>query len=73
MTQTLIDRIGEMLNEEKWTRASLNGYTTSNFHELDDLLREANEQGVQDEVQGICDEHLQASRDSIIALYLAGL
>ena len=72
MTQTLIDRIGEMLNEEKWTRASLNGYTTSNFHELDDLLREANEQGVQDDVQGICEEHLQASRDSIIALYLAG-
>ena len=72
MTESLIDRIGEMLNEEKWTRASLTGYTTSNFHELDDLLSEAKAQDVQDEVQEICEEHLQVSRDSIIALYLAG-
>ena len=72
MTESLINRIGEMLNEEKWTRASLTGYTTSNFHELDELLREAQEQDIQDEVQEICEEHLQVSRDSIIALYLAG-
>ena len=72
MTESLVDRIGEMLNAEKWTRASLTGYTTSNFHELDELLREADEQDVQDDVQDICEDHLQVSRDSIIALYLAG-
>ena len=72
MTESLVNRIGEMLNEEKWTRASLTGYTTSNFHELDELLSAAKEQDVQDEVQEICEEHLQDSRDSIIALYLAG-
>ena len=72
MTESLIDRIGEMLNEEKWTRATLTGYTASNFHELDELLREAKEQDVQDELQELCEEHLQVSRDSIIALYLAG-
>ena len=72
MTESLMDRIEEMLNEEKWTRASLTGYTTSNFHELDELLREAKEQDVQDAVQELCDDHLQVSRDSIIALYLAG-
>ena len=72
MTESLIDRIGEMLNEEKWTRASLTGYTTSSFHELDELLGAATEQEIQDEIQEICEQHLQVSRDSIIALYLAG-
>lgn len=72
MTESLTDRIEEMLNEEKWTRASLTGYTISNFHELDELLREAKEHDVQDAVQEICEDHLQVSRDSIIALYLAG-
>ena len=72
MTETLTDRIEEMLNEEKWTRASLTGYTISNFHELDELLREAREHDVQDAVQELCEDHLQVSRDSIIALYLAG-
>lgn len=72
MTESLMDRIEEMLNEEKWTRASLTGYTTSNFHELDELLREAKEQDIQNELQEICEDHLQVSRDSIIALYLAG-
>ena len=72
MTESLINRIGEMLNEEKWTRATLTGYTISNFHELDELLSAAKAQAAQDEVQEICEEHLQVSRDSIIALYLAG-
>ncbi|MDE0227932.1 MAG: transcription elongation factor GreA [Spirochaetaceae bacterium] len=72
MTESLLNRIEEMLNEEKWTRAALTGYTTSNFHELDELLREAKEQDVQNAVQELCEDHLQVSRDSIIALYLAG-
>ena len=72
MAELLTDRISEMLNEEKWTRATLSAYTISNFRELDSLLEEAQAGDVQDEVQEICEDHLQDSRDSIIALYMAG-
>ena len=72
MAEQLTDRISEMLNEEKWTRATLSGYTISNFKELDSLLDEAQAGDVQDAVQEMCEEHLQDSRDSIIALYMAG-
>lgn len=73
MAELLTDRISEMLNEEKWTRATLAGYTISNFKELDGLLEQAQADDVQDEVQEMCEGHLQNSRDSIIALYMAGI
>jgi transcription elongation factor GreA-like protein len=35
-----------MLNEEKWTRAALSGYSTSQFKEFDGLLEEAKAVGI---------------------------
>jgi transcription elongation factor GreA len=69
-----------MLNEEKWTRATLSNYSTSQFKELDDILDEAKKErasdGVKsayDEVKSICDEHLVHTKNSIIGLYLSGM
>lgn len=73
MSGKLLERVGESLNEEKWTRATLNNYTISNFKELDDVLDEILASDVQDEVIELCVEHLQHTKNSIIALYLSGV
>lgn len=65
--------ISEMLNEEKWTRAALNNYTVTNFTQLDTFIQQANEAGIRDQVSDLCDEHLQHTKNSIIALYIAGV
>ena len=73
MTETLTHRISEMINEEKWTRADLSGYSKSSFETLDELLEELLGGDAQDEIREICEEHLQHSRDSVIGLYLSGI
>lgn len=73
MSDTLASRIGEMINAEKWTRADLSEYTISNFQTFDELLKEIFADGIPNEAQEICEEHLQTSRDSVIGLYLAGI
>ncbi len=69
----LVATVRELLNEEKWTRAALNNYTVNNFRELDDVLTKVLEEDLEDEVSEICEEHLQHTKNSIIALYLAGI
>jgi transcription elongation factor GreA len=72
----LLKNVQEMLNEEKWTRATLSNYSTSQFKELDIILKEAREgkEGRCDnELKKLCDEHLVHTKNSIIALYLGGM
>jgi len=73
MSEKLLARVGELLNEEKWTRATLNNYTINNFKELDDVLDQVIGAEVQDEVIELCGEHLNHTKNSIIALYLSGV
>ena len=62
-----------MLNEEKWTRATLSNYSTSQFKELDGILKEAKDGRLIDDLKKNCDEHLSHTKNSIIALYLSGM
>ncbi|TVQ39838.1 MAG: transcription elongation factor GreA [Spirochaetaceae bacterium] len=73
LTGNLLATVTEALNEEKWTRATLNNYTVHNFEELDQMLEQIFTSGLEDEVNEACAEHLQHSRNSIIALYLSGV
>lgn len=73
MSDKLIAQVSELLNEEKWTRATLNNYTVANFEELDQVLDQVFEAEIQDEVLEMCDEHLVHTKNSIIALYLSGI
>ena len=70
---TTVTHISELLNEEKWTRATLNSYTIKNFQELDQSIAEVFEQEAEDEVLEACEEHLQHTKNSIIALYISGI
>ncbi|MFW6274581.1 MAG: transcription elongation factor GreA, partial [Spirochaetota bacterium] len=73
MADTAIDRIKELLNEEKWTRATLNSYTIQNFKELDEIIDSIESEEKLEEIKELCDEHLQHTRNSIIALYISGI
>jgi transcription elongation factor GreA len=69
----LLKNVQEMLNEEKWTRAALSNYSTSQFKELDVFLKDARENKAYDELKNLCDDHLVHTKNSIIALYLSGM
>ena len=73
MSEQLLSSINEHLNEEKWTRAARSEHSISSFELLDALIEQATAAGVQAEVREMCESHLEGSRDSIIALYLAGI
>jgi transcription elongation factor GreA len=69
----LLKNVQEMLNEEKWTRATLSNYSTGQFKDLDLILKEAREVRAYDELKTLCDEHLVHTKNSLIALYLSGM
>jgi len=69
----LLKNLQEMLNEEKWTRATLGNYSTNQFKELDIILKNARDEKVVNELKKNCDTHLTHTRNSIIALYLSGM
>ncbi len=69
----ILKMVNEALNEEKWTRATLNNYTIHNFKELDGMLQEIFGENLQDEAKTLCEEHLRHTKNSIIALYLSGV
>ncbi len=73
MSDQLVESIVERLNEEKWTRATLNNYTVTNFHELDELIQQVYDAEQQDEVLEACEEHLAHTPNSIVALYVSGI
>ncbi len=73
MPDKIIERISGMLNEEKWTRATLNDYAVGNFKELDKVIEEVITGEAHDEVQELCLEHLEHTKNSIVALYISGV
>ena len=73
MAESTIGTIGELLKEETWTRAALNNYTVGNLKELDELVQRIEENDEQSEILELCEEHLQHTKNSIIALYLSGI
>lgn len=68
----MIEKIQELLHEEKWTRATINSYTVHNFEELKSFIQEISDDEMLD-VKDICDEHLVHTKTSIIALYVSGI
>lgn len=73
MSEALIKSVQEMLNEEKWTRATISNYTKNNLTELATKVEEAVNSNCVDEMKAICDDHLSHTKNSIIALYLSGM
>lgn len=73
MPENSVVKLNEMLNEEKWTRATLNSYSITNLKDLDKIIKQAEEEEASDEIKEICDDHLEHTKNSIIALYISGI
>jgi len=73
MSESLVKSVQDMLNEEKWTRATISNYSITNFKDLDVIIRDAHAAKCVDEIKTLCDEHLSHTKNSIIALYLSGI
>ena len=73
MSEALLKSVQEILNEEKWTRATLSNYSTSQFIEFDEILKNARESRCENELKKLCEEHLVHTKNSITALYIGGL
>ncbi|HET6451669.1 MAG TPA: transcription elongation factor GreA, partial [Spirochaetia bacterium] len=73
MATELLKTITDLLNEEKWTRATLNSYSITNFKDLDLLIDQARSEGLVEEVRELTGEHLKHTSNSIIALYVSGV
>jgi transcription elongation factor GreA len=73
MSSKTIDKISHLINEEKWTRATIKSYSITNFKDLDLLIDEVMDEDNQQEIVEICEEHLHHTKNSIIALYISGI
>ncbi|MCQ2573845.1 MAG: transcription elongation factor GreA [Treponema sp.] len=73
MAENLIESVQEKLKEETWTRATITNFTSTNLNELAGFVDKAKSEGVTDEVIAACYEHLGHTKDSVSALYLAGM
>jgi len=69
----LTEKLQLMLNEEKWTRTLMANYSVSNLKELDRFIEEVTSQNVSDDIIKICIDHLSQTKNSVIALYIAGV
>jgi transcription elongation factor GreA len=73
MSEALLKDVQNMLNEEKFTRATLSNYSIDRFKELDLVLEQARSERVYGNIKEICEEHLNHSKNSIIAVYFSGM
>lgn len=73
MSSNLLEKISQLLNEEKWTRATIKSYSINNFKDLDQIIKDSIGDESRQEVLEICEDHLSHSKNSIIALYISGI
>ena len=73
MAENLIESVQEKLKEETWTRATITNFTSTSLNELAGFVDKAKSEGVTDEIIAACYEHLAHTKDSVSALYLAGM
>lgn len=72
MAVDVVQKLSELLNEEKWTRATLNNYIIKNFTDLDQVIAQASKDEKLADIRGLVTEHLTHTPNSIIALYVVG-
>ena len=73
MSEILIDKLEKLLNEEKWTRATISNYTINNFKEFDQLIDDFKENSLYKSIKEITEEYLRHNKNSIVALYISSI
>ncbi len=73
MNEKLLEKLETQLNEEKWTRATINNYTAKHFEELNQLIEEFKLSGMYLDLRNTVDEYLKHNKNSIVALYISSV
>ena len=68
MSEQILEKLENLLNEEKWTRATINNYTIKNFEELNKLMTDFKKIDVIQNTRDITSEYLKHNKNSIVAL-----
>ena len=66
----IAQKVQGMLNEEKWTRASLSAYSAANLKELDAIAQDALRDKAIDEIKTICDSAILVSSPRLCTAYI---
>jgi len=69
----IIERISQVLHEEKWTRTMISQYTLSHFKELEELFQLIINSDSVNDILKLCEDYLQTNKNSIAALYFSGM
>ncbi len=73
MSEKLLEKLENLLNEEKWTRATINNYTIKNFEDLNQLIEDFKLNGLYTNIRETADEYLKHNKNSIVALYISSV
>ncbi len=65
--------VQDILNEEKWTRSTIENYSKKNFESLDEYINKAFDDKIEDDLYDICLDHISHTQQSITALYIIGI
>jgi len=73
MSEQILEVLENLLNEEKWTRATINNYTIKNFEDLNKLMIDFKKVDVIAQTREITSEYLKHNKNSIVALYISSI
>jgi transcription elongation factor GreA len=73
MSEIILEKLENLLNEEKWTRATINNYTIKNFEDLNKLIVDFKSIDVLSKTKEMTLEYLRHNKNSIVALYIASM
>ena len=73
MSNTTIERLDNILQEDKWTRIVVNNYSLAKIKELDELIDNIISENLTEEALDICSKHLKDVKKSIAGLYISGM
>lgn len=73
MSEQTLEKLENLLNEEKWTRSTINNYTVKNFEDINSLIVDFKKVDVIQDTRNITQEYLKHNKNSIIALYISSI
>ena len=73
MSNITIEKLDNVLQEDKWTRIVVNNYSLTKIKELDELIEDIISENLTEEALDICGKHLKDVKKSIAGLYVSGM
>ncbi|UER67337.1 transcription elongation factor GreA [Borrelia sp. BU AG58] len=73
MSSITLEKLDDVLQEDKWTRIVVSNYSLAKIKELDDLIENIISENLTEEALDICGKHLKDVKKSVAGLYVSGM